>query len=61
MFDSFSVGIDFTLQNLTSPDVRFGCLKSVPALKGFKSKQLVMFTYILHEMALKSPVKIADV
>ena len=31
-FNSFSAGIDFRRPNLTSIDVRFGRLKSIPAL-----------------------------
>ena len=34
IFYSFSAGIDFGRQNLTSIDVRFWRLKSVPAPKG---------------------------
>ena len=33
---SYSAGIDFSRQNLTSTDVRFWRLKSVPALKELK-------------------------
>ena len=32
-FNSFSAGTVFIRQNLTSTDVRFWCIKSVPALK----------------------------
>ena len=35
IFHSFGAGIDFRRQNLTSTDVIFWRLKSVPALKGF--------------------------
>ena len=31
-FSSYSAGIDFSRQNLTSGDVRFWRLKSIPAL-----------------------------
>ena len=34
LFNSFSAGTDFRRQNLTSKDVRFWRLKTVPALKG---------------------------
>ena len=37
-FYSYSAGIDFRRQNLTSVDVRFSRLKSIPALKGLKGK-----------------------
>ena len=33
-FNSYSAGIDFRRQNLTSTDVRFRRLKSISALKG---------------------------
>ena len=33
-FYFYSAGIDFSRQNLTSTDVRFWRLKSIPALKG---------------------------
>ena len=42
LFNSFSVGIDFRRQNLTSIDVRFWHLKSVPALKGLNIPELVL-------------------
>ena len=34
---SYSTGIDFSRQNLTSTDVRFWRLKSIPALQGLKN------------------------
>ena len=34
MFDSYSAGVDFSRQNLTSTDVRFWRIKTVPALEG---------------------------
>ena len=34
--NSYSAGIDFSRQNLTSTDVRFCRLKSIPALYGLK-------------------------
>ena len=34
MFDFFSAGIDFRRHNLTSIDVRFWRVKSLPALEG---------------------------
>ena len=45
-FNSFSAGIDFRRQNLTSTDVRFWRLKTVPALKGLE----VNWQYV-HESA----------
>ena len=41
-FHSYSAWIDFRLQNLTSTDVRFWRLKSIPALWGLKSMCLMM-------------------
>ena len=38
-FNSFSAGTVFIRQNLTSTDVRFWCIKTVPALKGLKHTQ----------------------
>ena len=35
IFTSFSVGTAFSRHNLASIDVRFWCLKTVPAMKGF--------------------------
>ena len=40
LFDYLSAGIDFRRQNLTSIDVRFCRLKSVPALKGLKRVEM---------------------
>ena len=37
MFNTFSAGTDFRRENLTSIDVRFWRLKSIPALKYFKN------------------------
>ena len=37
IFNSFIVGIDFRRQNLTSIDVIFWRLKTVPTLKGLRS------------------------
>ena len=44
-FYSYSAGIDFSRQNLTSTDVRFWLLKSIPAL--YKVKSLHLNTYVM--------------
>ena len=43
-FHSFSAGTDFRQQKLTSTDVRFCRLKSVPALKGLNVCRIQYFT-----------------
>ena len=45
-FYSFSAGIDFRRQNLTSTDIRFWRLKSIPALKGLKWVKLLWIIWI---------------
>ena len=40
---SYSAGIDIRRQNLTSTDVRFWRLKSMPALKGSNSLVALMY------------------
>ena len=40
VYNSFSAGIDFRRQNLTSTDVRFWRLKSIPALKGLSYRTI---------------------
>ena len=41
IFYSFSAGIDFRSQNLTSVDVRFLRLQMIPALKGLMSRKAI--------------------
>ena len=55
---SFSTGIDFRRQDLTSTDVRFWRLKSAPALKG--SYHLVWGDQILGYWAFISPVGLPE-
>ena len=45
-FNSHSAGIVFLRQNLTSTDVRFWRIKTVPALKGLTSTRLLLYWII---------------
>ena len=47
-FNSFSAGTVFIRQNLTSVDVRFWRIKTVPALKGLTRHSLVLSGVIHH-------------
>ena len=49
---SYSVGIDFRRQNLTSTDVRFWRLKSIPALQGLSPQNSYLPLPCLHQDAV---------
>ena len=49
---SYSAGIDFRRQNLTSTDVRFWRLKSIPALQGLNPQNSYLPLPCLHQDAV---------